>query len=47
MRQEDFKLYVDKAMADADMVALRPVVEKELLHYEIFNSQDDVAYLKI
>ena len=47
MRQEDFKLYLDKAIADANMVALRPVVEKELLHYEIFHAQDDVDYLKI
>ena len=46
MRQEDFKLYVDKAMADADMAALRPVVEKELLHYEIFNALDEEDLLK-
>ena len=46
MRQEDFKLYVDKAIADADMVALRPVVEKELLHYEIFNALDEEDLLK-
>jgi hypothetical protein len=44
MRQEDFKLY--KAMADADMAALRPVVEKELLHYEIFNALDEEDLLK-
>jgi hypothetical protein len=33
-------------MADADMATLRSVVEKELLHYEIFNALDDVSLLK-
>ncbi len=46
MRQEDFKLYVDKAIANADMAALRPVVEKELLHYEILNALDEEDLLK-
>ena len=40
MKQEDFKLYVEKAMVDSEMAAMRPVVEKELLHYEIFNALD-------
>ena len=33
-------------MADADMAALRPVVKKELLHYEILNALDDDSLLK-
>ena len=46
MKQEDFKLYVEKAMADSEMAAMRPVVEKELLHYEIFNALDEDGLLK-
>ena len=46
MKQEDFKLYVEKAMADSEMSAMRPVVEKELLHYEIFNALDQDGLLK-
>jgi len=46
MRQEDFKLYVEKAMASSEMAAMRPVVEKELLHYEIFNALDGEGLLK-
>lgn len=46
MRQEDFKLYVYKAMTEADMATLRSVVEKELLHYEIFNPLDKEDLLK-
>ena len=46
MKQEDFKLYVEKAMANSEMVAMKPVVEKELLHYEIFNALDEDGLLK-
>lgn len=46
MKQEDFKLYIEKAMANAEMSAMRPVVEKELLHYEIFNALDEDGLLK-
>ena len=46
MKQEDFKLYVEKAMANSEMAAMRPVVEKELLHYEIFNALDGEGLLK-
>ncbi len=35
------------ALSDADMAALRSVVEKELLHYEILNALDDDSLLKI
>ena len=37
MKQDDFKLYVEKAMANSEMVAMKPVVEKELLHYKTDN----------
>jgi predicted nucleotidyltransferase component of viral defense system len=46
MKQDDFKLYVEKAMANSEMVAMKPVVEKELLHYEIFNALDEDGLLK-
>jgi len=46
MKQEDFKLYVEKAMASSELAAMRPVVEKELLHYEIFNALDEDGLLK-
>lgn len=46
MKQEDFKLYVEQAMAGSEMAAMRPVVEKELLHYEVFNALDEEGLLK-
>lgn len=46
MQKEDFKQYVDMALKQSDLAAMRPVVEKELLHYEIFNALDDEGLLR-
>lgn len=46
MKKEDFKRYVEMALQNTDMTAMRPVVEKELLHYEIFNALDQAGLLK-
>lgn len=46
MKQEDFKKYVEKALSNPELSAMRPVVEKELLHYEIFNALDEEGLLK-
>lgn len=46
MKQEDFKLYVEKALVNSEMSAMKTVVEKELLHYEIFNALDGDGLLK-
>lgn len=46
MIPENFSLYVDKAMVNSELNLMRPVVEKELLHYEIFNALDDAGLLK-
>jgi hypothetical protein len=35
-KQENFKILVEKAMAISGYSHMRPVVEKELLHYDIF-----------
>lgn len=45
MNKEDFTQYVDLALADSDLALMRPVVEKELLHYEIFSALDDAGLL--
>ncbi len=45
MKQEDFKVYVEMALKNTDLAAMRPVVEKELLHYEIFNALDEEGLL--
>ena len=45
MNKEDFSRYVDLALADGDMAVMRPVVEKELLHYEIFSALDEAGLL--
>ena len=39
----DFNELVDLAMANPALSAMRPVVEKELLHYEIFQALEDGA----
>jgi len=44
--QADFNELVDLAMANPALSAMRPVVEKELLHYEIFQALDAEALLK-
>ncbi len=47
MKQEDFQKYVDHALrASSIQGTLRPVVEKELLHYEIFSALDEEGLLK-
>ena len=42
----DFNALVDLAMANPALSAMRPVVEKELLHYEIFQALDAEGLLK-
>ena len=44
--QRDFNDLVDLAMANPALSAMRPVVEKELLHYEIFHALDAEGLLK-
>ncbi len=46
MKKEDFKQYVNLAMQHAGLASMRPVVEKELLHYEIFNALNEAGLLK-
>ena len=46
MKQQEFAKYVDMAMQDGDLANMRPVVEKELLHYEIFNALNEAGLLK-
>lgn len=46
MKKEDFKQYVEMALRNTDLATMRPVVEKELLHYEIFNALDSEGLLK-
>lgn len=46
MDNHDFKQYVDMALENTDLGAMRLVVEKELLHYEIFNALDEAGLLK-
>lgn len=42
----DFNALVDMAMSNPALSAMRPVVEKELLHYEIFQALDAEGLLK-
>jgi hypothetical protein len=44
--KQDFERWVDQAMTDPNLSAMRPVVEKELLHYEIFHALDGAGLLK-
>lgn len=44
--KKDFNALVDLAMTDPALSAMRPVVEKELLHYEIFMALDAEGLLK-
>jgi hypothetical protein len=46
MKKEDFQRYVALALQNTDLAAMRPVVEKELLHYEIFSALDQAGLLK-
>jgi len=43
---EDFKELVDVAMQQPGRTAMRPVVEKEILHYDIFYALDSAGLLK-
>lgn len=42
---QDFKTYADLAMRDPDVSGLRPVIEKEILHYEILKVMSEVGAL--
>jgi len=44
--RQDFEKLVDQAMSNPALAAMRPVVEKELLHYEIFQALDGEGLLK-
>lgn len=44
--KQDFEKLVDEAMSNAALSAMRQVVEKELLHYEIFQALDSENLLK-
>lgn len=44
--KQDFEKLVDQAMSNVALAAMRPVVEKELLHYEIFQALDSEGLLK-
>jgi hypothetical protein len=46
MKKEDFEQLVNLSMENADFANMRPVVEKELLHYEIFSALDEAGLLK-
>jgi predicted nucleotidyltransferase component of viral defense system len=46
MDRQDFNELVALAMALPGRVAMRPVVEKEILHYDIFHALDKVGLLK-
>jgi predicted nucleotidyltransferase component of viral defense system len=44
--RQDFTHWVDRAMSNPNLATMRPVVEKELLHYEIFHALDREGLLK-
>lgn len=46
MSRQDFTALVDLAMRDSSLTLMRPVVEKELLHYEIFAALDGANLLR-
>ncbi len=46
MDRQDFNELVALAMAQPGRVAMRPVVEKEILHYDIFHALDKAGLLK-
>lgn len=43
---ENFKELVDAVMTQPGRMAMRPVVEKEILHYDIFYALDAAGLLK-
>jgi len=46
MDRADFNDLVDLAMQEPGRAAMRPVVEKELLHYDIFTALDGAGLVK-
>lgn len=46
MMGTDFRAAVEAAMGDINLSNMRPVVEKEILHYEIFQALDAAGLLK-
>lgn len=46
MDKQDFKGLVDQAMQEPGRVAMRPAVEKEILHYDIFHALDGAGLLR-
>lgn len=46
MSRADFDVLVQRAMRSDEMTGLKPVIEKELLHYEIFNAMDREGLLR-
>lgn len=46
MNKHDFNQLVDLALRNQDFATMRPVVEKELLHHEIFQALDAAGLLK-
>jgi predicted nucleotidyltransferase component of viral defense system len=46
MDKQDFGALVDLAMTQPGLATMRPVVEKEILHYDIFNALDEAGLLK-
>ena len=45
MTEEDFEALVDRAMEAADTAHIRPVIQKELLHYDILFCLDQAGLL--
>jgi predicted nucleotidyltransferase component of viral defense system len=46
MSPQDFNQLVELAMGKPGLIAMRPVVEKEILHYDIFQALDAAGLLK-
>jgi len=46
MKPQDFNGLVELAMKRPGLAAMRPVVEKEILHYDIFQALDTAGLLR-
>jgi hypothetical protein len=46
LNAQDFNILVESAMSSPGLAAMRPVVEKEILHYDIFQALDREDLLK-
>lgn len=46
MTERNFRSYADLAMRDENVAGLRPVIEKELLHYDILQALSEEGVLK-